>query len=218
MYGSITVRQETFDLKSGGRIYYGPLHCRDVLSKEEEEKLFGPLEAHQISLTPRHPAPLAKKIFGYMKRGLVLEANDEGILAMPLCRSVVYYGFSPLKHSGTLHKEERTRVFSYSSGFLSALKSSSEGQGLPPKPYVIFSLGQPWGAERPLSKNLVTIVVTYCKALNDLRVRNVPIHDDLLFEAQEGKDIRIISPTSGDLEAEEFLNPRGELEGRTHSN
>ena len=216
MYGSITIRQETFDLKSGGRIYYGPLHCRDILSKEEEEKLFGPLEAHQIALNPRHPALLAKKLFGFMHRGLILEANSEGIYATLLSRPVVYYGHSPLKHSGTLPKEERTRVFSYSSQFRSALKSSSEGHGSPPKPYTIFSLGQSWGAERPLSKNLVTIVVTYCKALNDLRVRNLPIHDELLFEAQEGKDIRIISPSSGDLEAEEFLNPQVDVEERTH--
>ena len=86
---------------------------------------------------------------------------------------------------------------------------TANGQTQPPKPYVIFSLGQPWGAERPLSKNLVTVVVTYCKALNELRVRNTPIHDELLFEAQEAKDIRIIAPTQGDLEAEEFLNPGG---------
>ena len=76
-----------------------------------------------------------------------------------------------------------------------------------PKPYVIFSFGQPWGGERSLSKNLVTMVVTYCRALNDFRVRNSVIQDELLFEAQESKDIRIISPTSADIEAETFLNP-----------
>ena len=78
-----------------------------------------------------------------------------------------------------------------------------------PKPYVIFSFGQPWGGERSLSKNLVTVVVTYCRALNDFRVRNSVIQDELLFEAQESKDIRIISPTAADIEAEAFLNPGG---------
>ena len=207
MYGSITVHQETFDCSAGARIYYGPLHCRDVLPTDVEEKLFGPLGAHQIPLTPRHPAPLSKEIFNTAKRGLILEVEDQCIFATPLCRAVVYHGCSPLKHSGVIQKETRTCVFSYNKRFIPSLKYSSEGHGTPPKPYVIFSLGQGWGTERPLTKNLVTIVVTYCKALNDLRVRNVPIHDELLFEAQEGKDIRIISPTPGDLEAEEFLNP-----------
>ena len=76
-----------------------------------------------------------------------------------------------------------------------------------PKPYIIFSFGQPWGGERSLSKNLVTVVATYCRALNDFRVKNPVIHDELLFEAQESKDIRIISPTPTDMEAEAFLNP-----------
>ena len=210
MYGSITVHLETFDCSEGGRIYYGPLHCRDILAPDEEEKLFGPLGAHQISLSPRHPATLAKEIFNTSKRGLVLEVKNQCIYATALCRAVVYHGCSPLKHSGTLHKEEKLKVFNYQQRFLPSLKYSMETHRTPPKPYVIFSLGQSWGAERPLSKNLITVTVTYCKALNDLRVRNIPIHDELLCEAQESKDIRIISPTSGDLEAEEFLNPGGD--------
>lgn len=209
MYGSITVHLDTFDCSQGGRIFYGPLHCRDVLAPEVEEKLFGPLDAHQISLSPRHPATLAKDIFGSMKRGLVIDVEEECIYATALCRAVVYHGCSPVKNTGALAKEERTKVFNFNHRFMPSLKYTTNGQAQPPKPYVIFSLGQPWGAERPLSKNLVTIVVTYCKALNELRVRNAPIHDELLFEAQEAKDIRIIAPTPGDIEAEEFLNPGG---------
>ena len=90
--------------------------------------------------------------------------------------------------------------------------SSRPGQPSPGHPNLtsyIFSFGQPWGGERVLSKNLVTVVVTYCRALNDFRVKNSVIHDELLFEAQESKDIRIISPTQTDIEAEAFLNPGG---------
>ena len=210
MYGSITVHLDTFDCSSGARIYYGPLHCRDILSPENEEKLFGPIKAHQIPLSPRHPASLSKEIFNTSKRGLIIEVENSCICATALCRAVVYHGCSPLKPSGTLQKEEKTKVFNYQRRFLPALKYAMESHRTPPKPYVIFSMGQTWGAERPLSKNLVTVIVTYCKALNDLRVRNIPIHDELLFEAQESKDIRIISPTAGDLEAEEFLNPGGD--------
>ena len=207
MYGSITVHMKTLDCTPGVRIYYGPLHCRDVLPQDQEEKLFGPLDAHQIALSPRHPASLAKQIFNFTKRGLILEVGDQNIYATALCRAVVYHGCSPMKHSGVLQKEVQTKVFNYNNRFLPALKYHSEGHGTPPKPYVIFSLGQPWGMERAFSKNLVTVTVTYCKALNDLRVRNATIHDELLFEAQEAKDIKIISPTPGDLEAERFLNP-----------
>ena len=199
---------ETFDCRRGARIYYGPLHCRDILPTEVEQKLFGPLDAHQISLSPRHPAGLAREIFNHTKRGLVLEVQDECVYATALCRTVVYHGCSPFKHSGTLVKEEKTRVFNYKHRFLPSLKYMIEGRGTPPKPYTIFSLGQPWGADRPLSKNLVSVVVTYCKALNEIRVKNLPIHDELLFEAQEARDIRIISPTPTDLEAEKFFNPR----------
>ena len=73
-----------------------------------------------------------------------------------------------------------------------------------------------------LSKNLVTVVVTYCRALNDFCVKNCFIHDELLFEAQESKDIRIISPTPTDIEAEAFLNLGGgrasEDQKHCHSN
>lgn len=200
---------ETLDCSQGARIYYGPLHCRDVLVPEKEEALFGPLSAHQIALTPRHPASLAKELFQNIKRGLIIEVENECVYATALCRAVVYHGCSPLKHTSSLPKEERTKVFNYNHRFVPSLKYNTDGRGQPPKPYIVFSMGQPWGAERPLSKNLITIVVTYCKALNDLRVNNIPIYDELLFEAQESKDIRIISPTPGDIEAEEFLNPGG---------
>ena len=114
-----------------------------------------------------------------------------------------------MRHAGTLAKEERTKVFNYTHQFLPSLKQLSPSNATSQKPYVIFSFGQPWGRERALSKNLVTIVVTYCRALNDFRVKNSVIHDELLFEAQESKDIRIISPTQLDIEAETFLNPGG---------
>ena len=208
MYGSITVHVETVDCSEGCRIFYGPLHCRDMLPAEEEEKLFGPLKAHQIAISPRHPSSLASEIFKTMKRGFVVDVEDKDIYATALCRAVVYHGNSPTKHTTTLEKEERVRVFEYSNKFVPALRQhTTEGRPNAPKPYTIFSFGQPWSSDRPLSKNLITLVVTHCKALNDLRVRNVPIHDELLFESMENQDIRIISPTQRDLEAEEFLNP-----------
>lgn len=207
LYGSITIHLEALDCSKGARIYYGPLHRRDMLEPQTEEKLFGPLEAQQLSLSPRHPAALAKEIFTNFKRGLILDVKDECVYATALCRTVVYCGSSPIKHSHVLQKEERTKVFDYPHRFMSSLKFTVEGRAHPPKPYVVFSLGQPWGSDRPLAKNLVTVVVTYCKALNDLRVRNIPIYDELLFEAQEAKDIRIIAPTPEDMEAEQFLNP-----------
>lgn len=208
LYGSITVHLETLDCSRGARIYYGPLHRRDVLEPQTEEKLFGPLGAQQIPLSPRHPATLAKEIFTHFKRGLIVDVKDECLYATALCQTVVYCGSSPLKHTNILQKEERTKVFNYPHRFTPSLKYTMEGRGgYPPKPYVVFSLGQPWGSDRPLSKNLVTVVVTYCKALNDLRVRNTPIFDELLFEAQEARGIRIIAPTHEDVQAEQFLNP-----------
>ena len=92
LYGSITVHLETLDCSKGARVYYGPLHCRDVLESKVEERLFGPLEAQQLPLSPRHPASLAREIFKNFKRGLILEVKDESIFATALCRTVVYYG------------------------------------------------------------------------------------------------------------------------------
>lgn len=208
MYGSITVHMETIDCSKGCRIFYGPLHCRDILPPEEEERLFGPLEAHQISISPRHPSPLASEIFRTLKRGLIIDITNNDIYATALCRTVVYLGSSPMKNSKSLEKDERVKVFEYNTQFLPELKQFTDNKGTnSPKPYVIFSFGQHWGSDRALSKNLITVVATHCKALNDLRVRNAPIYDELLYEPTEHQDIRIISPTRKDLDAEEFLNP-----------
>ena len=208
MYGSITVHTETLDCSTGSRIFYGPLHCRDVLPYKDEVKLFGPMNSHQISISPRHPSPLASEMFKTLKRGLVVDVEDNNIYATALCRAVVYYGSSPLKHFGTLEKEERMKVFDYSKEFLPELKQNTDVKCTnTPKPYVIFSFGQPWGSDRSLSRNLITVVITHCRALNDLRVRNISIFDELLYEPMEHQNIRIISPTRRDLEAEEFLNP-----------
>ena len=73
LYGSITIHMETINCTEGTRIFYGPLHCRDVLPRDQEVRLFGPLRAHQIQLTPRHPAPIAKEMFDTIKRGLIVE-------------------------------------------------------------------------------------------------------------------------------------------------
>ena len=208
MYGSITVHMETIDAAKGARLFYGPLHCRDVLPRAEEEILFGPINAHQISLSPRHPSPLASEIFKTLKRGLVVDVENHNIYAKALCRAVVYTGSSPHKYSTTIHKEERVKLFDFSNEFLPALRQCTEVKGsVFPKPYVIFSFGQPWGIDRSLSQNLITIIVTHCRALNSLRVRNVNILDELLYDPFEHHNIRIISPTRRDLEAEEFLNP-----------
>ena len=145
----------------------------------------------------------------YSLAHLHIQVENGCIYATALCRAIVYYGSSPVRYSGVLAKEERTKVFNYTHRFLPSLKHANQSMTISgiPKPYVIFSFGQPWGGERSLSKNLVTVVVTYCRALNDVRVRNSVIHDELLFEAQESRDIRIISPTQTDIEAEAFLNP-----------
>lgn len=208
MYGSITVHMETVDCSKGCRVFYGPLHCRDMLPPEEEELLFGPLGAHQISISPRHPSPLAAEIFRTLKRGLVIEASNNSIYAIALCRTVIYSGSSPMKNTRTLEKETRLKVFDYTNGFLPDLKNSVDNRSaVSPKPYTIFSFGQHWGSDRPLTKNLITMIVTHCKALNDMRIHNIPIYDELLYEPIENQDIRIISPTRRDLDAEEFLNP-----------
>ena len=131
MYGSITVHMETLDGSKGVRLFYGPLHCRDVLPREEEEKLFGPLEAHQISLSPRHPSPLASEIFRTLKRGLLIEIENDIIYATALCRAVVYCGSSPQKHLTIIGKEEKVKVFDYSQEFLPELRHiTSENKGL----------------------------------------------------------------------------------------
>lgn len=199
---------DTFDCSKGLRIFYGPLHCRDILSPPEEETLFGPLNAHQLSISPRHPSPLATEIFKTLKRGLVIEATDNAVYATALCRTVIYSGSSPLKNSCSLDKEERAKVFDFRNGFLPELKHSLETRSnVLPKPYALFSFGQHWGNDRPLLKNLITLVVTHCAALNELRNTNVTLYDELLYEPIENQDIRIISPSRRDIEAEEFLNP-----------
>ena len=78
----------------GTRIFYGPLHCRDVLPVDQEERLFGPLKAHQIQLTPRHPAPIAKEMFDTIKRGLIIEVSD----LTPHVTTNLYYIKKILKH------------------------------------------------------------------------------------------------------------------------
>ena len=150
------------------------------------------------------------QLYNYIYCPVLLPQVENGcVYATALCRAVVYHGTSPVRHTGTLAKEERTKLFNYTHRFLPSLKQTGPAGSGTPKPYVIFSFGQPWGGERALSKNLITVVVTYCRALNDFRVKNSVIHDELLFEAQESKDIRIISPTQTDIEAEAFLNPGG---------
>jgi len=175
LYGSIAVHTEVVSCTQGCRIYFGPNVSLDRLLHPESEKLFGPPGAHQISLPASHPDSRAAEILNAMKRGLVLNVNNNDIYATALCKALVHHGGSPREASYPLAKEETYKVFDYAN-FVHMLENWSPGSpGSPyPTPFTIFSLGQSWGREgRHVAQNLINVIVTSLQAQRDLQERGV---------------------------------------------
>ena len=172
LYGSIAVHTEVVNGSQGCRIFSGLNISLDKLLHPEAEKMFGPPEAHQIPLPSNHPDSRAANMLNAMKRGLILNVNNNDIYATALCRATVHHGSSPREASFPLAKEETCKVFDYNNDFLPLLENWSPGKPYP-TPYTIFSLGQGWGRGRHVAQNLINIIVTSLQAQRDLQARGV---------------------------------------------
>jgi len=118
LYGSIAVHTEVVNGSQGCRIFSGLNISLDKLLHPEAEKMFGPPEAHQIPLPSNHPDSRAANMLNAMKRGLILNVNNNDIYATALCRATVHHGSSPREASFPLNKEETCKVFDYNNDFL----------------------------------------------------------------------------------------------------
>ena len=207
-YGSVAVLSKNVTCTKGCRLFYGPnfqLPTNDDQAANFES-LFGPLEAEQIPLPPEHPTPQASEIFNSMNRGLLIEMHDNDIFVTPLCNTMVFCGTSYYQPSAPLERERRTKVFDYSTHFRHSLEQYSIRRGPQPDPHVIFSLGQAWGPQHPITQNCIFVVVTHIQAKHDLEVYGLPFpfSQDLFSSVPDVVDVRQASPT--DMRAESFLN------------
>ena len=205
-YGSIPVFRETISVFNGCRIFFDHRFVQPPAM--EGSQLFGPAGIEQIMLPECHPNPYAKEIFNAMSRGLIIEMVDDNIYATPLCRPVVYTGPNSGAQSYPLGKENRTKVFDYAQVFRPNLERYALSNGAPPSAQTLFSLGQPWGPQCPagnISQTLVSVLVTHCKAQNELDTIGLPaaLTQNLFVEIPDAIDIG--RANIADMQAEEFL-------------
>lgn len=209
-YGTIQVHAEFVDCSNGP--------CRIVSNRSyasampEHQKKFG--YTHPILLPENHPQALSKDIFDAMGNGIVLDVNNEGgICVTPLCRTIVYCSSSasPGQEAAQLNKDVPTKVFDYTNHFRPALEHYAVIQGQSPSPYFLLGLGQTWGRRRHVMQNLVSIMVTHCKAKHDIDAIRLPqlLAQELLVEIPDTIDID--QPTTTDLEADAFLKNLQEI-------
>lgn len=204
-YGTIQVVSEFVDCSKGS--------CRILSSKnvEERQRYFYNC-AHKIVLPETHPQSLSKGIFDAMGEGIMLEASDGNIYITPLCRTVVYYSnsASPSVDAVQINKDQPTRVFDYNNHFRPALEHYALIQGQSPSPYFLLGLGQTWGRGRHVTQNLVTVMVTHCKAKHDIDTISLVTNQEMF--SLDGQDaINIDEPTGTDIEAEAFLRNLQEI-------
>lgn len=206
-YGSIPVLNKDVTCSKGCRLFYGPNY--QPPSNDEQaaafESYFGPLEAEQLLLPHNHPLPQAKGILDSMNRGILIEMHDKDIFVTPLCKSIVFCGSSYYQQSTPLERESRVKVFDYNT-HRRLLEQHSIRRTPSPEPHVIFSLGQSWGPQQPITQNCIFVVVTHIQAKRDLEMfgQPYPYNSDLFASVPDMVDVRQASAT--DLRAESFLN------------
>lgn len=212
-YGTIQVLSEYVDCSKGS--------CRIVSSSrnsgiEERQQRYFYNCAHKIVLPETHPQSLSKGIFGAMEEGIVLDVSEGSVYVTPLCRTVVYYSSSasPTNDAVQINKDQPTRVFDYNNHFRPALEHYAVMQGQSPSPYFLLGLGQSWGHGRHVTQNLVTVMVTHCKAKLDIDTISLPsplVTTPELFSLDGTDTINIDEPTGTDIEAEAFLKNLQEI-------
>ena len=212
-YGSILVQTKYVDCSKGV--------CR-ILSQQSysctsDEKRYGSYaDSQRVFLPENHPQSLSKNIFDAMGNGIVLEVSDGNIYVTPLCRTIVYCSnsASPGVDATLLNKDQPTKVFDYLNHFRPALEHYAIIQGQSPSPHFMLGLGQTWGRGRNISQNLISVVVTHCKAKQDISAIELPIlaSRELLLNLPSNDTIDINNPpTESDLEADAFLKNLQEL-------
>lgn len=217
-YGSISVLSEKVDCSNG--------RCRIVSTRSpyspssscEDQTHFvsggnGYPTTHTLVLPDTHPQALSRDIFDAMGNGIVLEVSNGDIYVTPLCRTMIYCSSSPSpsQEARSIGKDQATGVFSYNQHFRPALEHYALIQGQSPSPHFFLGLGQTWGRGHHVTQNLITIMVTHCKAKYDIDTIGLPqlVAQELLIEIPDTVDVN--SPTGTDLQAEAFLKNLEEI-------
>lgn len=205
-YGTILARTEYVDCSKGAcRILSSPAYQ----SPSAIKKVMNPTD-QQVELPDDHPQSLSKDIFSAMGNGIVVEVAHGSIYVTPLCRTIVYCSnmAAPSQDAVQLNKDIPTKVFDYNSHFRPSLEHFAifQGPSPAPSPVVYLGLGQSWGQGRTVTQNLVTVMVTHCKAKQDLE--SIMLPPEILGGVES---INIDQPTVTDLEAEAFLKNLQEI-------
>lgn len=210
-YGTIPVHTEYVDCSKGA--------CRILSNKSypfssaQEMARYGYSNIQDVFLPENHPQSVSKNIFEAMENGIVLEVSNGSVYVTPLCRTIVYCSTSgsPGQEAAHIDKDHPTKVFDYNNHFRPALEHYALIQGQSPSPYFLLGLGQTWGRGRHVTQNLISIVVTHCKAKQDIDTIGLPqlLAQELLIEMPDTIDID--QPTGTDLEAEAFLKNLEEI-------
>lgn len=201
-YGTILARTDYVDCSKGA--------CR-ILSNSAyttHDKKACHLSDHTIELPDNHPQLVSKNIFGAMGNGIVLEVIEGRVYVTPLCRTIVYCSnmSSPGQDAMQINKDQPTKVFDYNNHFRPTLEHYAILQGQSPSPSFFLGLGQTWGPGRNVTQNLISVMVTHCKAKQDIDAIMLP--PEILGGMN---DINIDQPTVTDLEAEAFLKNLQEI-------
>lgn len=196
-YGTILARTEYIDCSKGA--------CRIVAgSSYTSQKVMAHCNDHLIELPESHPQAVSKDIFGAMGNGIVLEVIEGRIYVTPSCQTIVYCSnsASPSQEALQINKDQPTKVFDYSNHFRPSLEHYAILQGQSPSPSFFLGLGQNFGQGRNVTQNLISVMVTHCKAKQDIDTIMLP--PEILGGMHD--NVHIDQPTATDLEAEAFLN------------
>ena len=204
-YGTTPVISKNISSPKGCRISFGHTNPPTSVDSVKMEDLFGSMEADQIYLSPNHPVPRAQELLESMLRGLVIETHNNDVYATALCRCMVHCGTSYYQHSVPLEKETRTKVFDYNK-FQTALEQHVMHCSPLPEPHIIFSLGQLWGPQHPVTLNLISIVVTNTQAKNDIQTYLPPFYPSHNLLTTIPNPVEVQQSSSSDARADQFLS------------
>ncbi|XP_070574526.1 uncharacterized protein [Ptychodera flava] len=151
-------------------------YINPMIKEEAIEIEYGPVDVEQINFPNFDEFCLSEKqteltttLLQHMEKGLLLKCKDGDVFLTRFGRTVVFWSTSQdeSKDPEKTKRFEEIKIFDYQK-FQSDVRNYFRGLAPCPEPPKIFlGIGQQWSSKYPLKNNLVSVIVTPLRAMED---------------------------------------------------
>nr|XP_006813009.1 PREDICTED: interferon regulatory factor 5-like [Saccoglossus kowalevskii] len=156
--------------RQGCHLYY-----QNVV-EDENDGAFGPMSADQIPFPDFNEFCMSEKqtdltmtLLRHMEKGLLLHCQDGNMYLTRYGRTVIFWNTSQNENQEPekSRRGELVKIFDYRKFRAEITDCLGKLGPCPPAPQIYLGIGQQWSSKCPLKNNLVSVLVTPLKAMEE---------------------------------------------------